>query len=1738
MGRDEGRGQKAEGFVASPRKTFAPTGRAESPRHPRRPLRRITAAGVALIGGLSALILSGVSVPGTNPAAAGAAVPLVSNQSFTSPGTYTVTLPNYPVTIAARAVGGSGASGGGSSSPGGNAGIVDDPNMTLNPGTELNVFVGAQGNNGSDHGDCAGGGGGGGNEVGSGGGQGGQCSYVEDMSDSTYLLIAAGGGGSGGEGGGGGAGAGGGTGGASTNGSAYAGGFGGQSAGAGGGGAGSQEASPANGGGGSSAGTASDAGGGGGGGGGAGAGNGGGNNFEGGGGGAGGNSYGADGGIGFGTASNSGNGSVSITMSAGTVDLTAPGTSTGVPGETQIDVPADASAVTVLEEGTDGQGSGGGAAGLVMETLPISAGSLVTPGGAIDNETNCGGGSGGNGFNGFFGSGSNGSSGGACDFVRFVSADDGAPQLVGVAGGGGGAGGQFSGVSGGSGGAMGRSGELSPLTTGSVGAGGVDDCDVGVIPQGGGNGTNGSSGSGAGGGGGGGGGGGCSPGGGGDGGNNAGGSGGGGGSNYISKSSGTYGYSDVAAYTPDTVSYAEVEFIVGVPPVITTADSTVFTAGAANSFTIGEPGFDSDPPATLSESGTLPQNVTFTDNSDASATLSGNPPASAAGTYSLTVTSASALTSVSQTFTLTVQAPPSITSADTAAFTVQQAGAFTVTTSGYPAAAVSETGALPSGVTFTDNHNGTATLGGAPAPGSDGTYPLTLTASNTNLVTDTPQTATQSFTLTVSGQGTQAITFTSSAGTSQTSVGDDTYAPTATGGGSGNPVVFSIDSGSSSICSITGGVVDFSHAGTCNIDANQAGDSDYLAAPQAVQSVTVGAGSPLITIVASGPSQPQPNTGFYVGAVVQAGTAVEGPVGLLGTPPASFQVDSASTDPGCAVSGQAVWGGDLNVLGLGDTSYSAEEVELNVPTSNSNDDIGTCIIDVNNFTTSSFGVAPQVQIVIDVKNSQSLVDLSGPPAVAGAGSTYTLVAISSANTLTQFYPTTFSLDGSSSGCTLTPLTGFEAQVTMQTAGDTCVVDANQPGDAFVFPAPQVQFTTAIKTPETVTLSAPSTGAVGSSVAVSATGSVASPSPTITVDNATSPSGACTVSNTSPSGAVTSATVTFVDLGTCVLDANQGAASASFAPAPQAQQTITIGTEAQTISFSAPPAGDVPGSTYAVSATSTSGATPTLSIDPASSGVCSLTSGTVTANNVGTCQIDASVPATGNYSAATGSQNFTVGPLTQTISFISTAPGAAVVNGDTYTPDATSTSGDTPSIVVDSSSTSVCAISSGVVSFQEGGTCTLDASLPALGNYGAGSASQTFTVSKATGSIQFTTGAPHGTIGGTYTPAANANSGAPVTFGIDAGSSGICSLAAGTVTFNHAGLCTIDASAPATAAYTAATATQDVGVGMTLGAVTFTSTPPSGDVIAGPTYAASATANSGGAITYASDTPAVCAVSGSTVSMLAAGTCTVRANAAATSDFTAATATQSFNVLTSRTAGEAVAATPDGTGYWVLDSNGDVTPYGSAAAYGSLLGHGLNAPPVGIASTPDGKGYWVVASDGGVFAYGDAGFFGSAGAIHLNQPIVHMAATSDGRGYWLVGRDGGIFAYGDAEFWGSAGSLRLNQPVVDMAPTPNGTGYWLVAADGGVFTYGSAPFEGSMGGVVLNRPISGMASTPSGDGYWLVARDGGVFSFGDAPFFGSLGSPMGHVEIGLLAAPDGDGYSIVADDGQSTHFGSG
>lgn len=99
---------------------------------------------------------------------------------------------------------------------------------------------------------------------------------------------------------------------------------------------------------------------------------------------------------------------------------------------------------------------------------------------------------------------------------------------------------------------------------------------------------------------------------------------------------------------------------------------------------------------------------------------------------------------------------PAISSPAGAAFQVGNAGGFTVIATGLPTPVLSATGTLPSGVSFIDNGDGTASISGTPVAGSNGSYPITIRASN-----GTSPDAEQGFMLTVrvppTDSGTSAV---------------------------------------------------------------------------------------------------------------------------------------------------------------------------------------------------------------------------------------------------------------------------------------------------------------------------------------------------------------------------------------------------------------------------------------------------------------------------------------------------------------------------------------------------------------------------------------------------------------------------------------------------------------------------------------------------------------------------------------------------------------------------------------------------------------------------------------------------------------------------------------------------------------------------------------------------------------------------------------------------------------------
>ena len=120
--------------------------------------------------------------------------------------------------------------------------------------------------------------------------------------------------------------------------------------------------------------------------------------------------------------------------------------------------------------------------------------------------------------------------------------------------------------------------------------------------------------------------------------------------------------------------------VTGTPPHITSAASATFTAGTLGTFTVAATG---TPTPALGKFGTLPGGVSFTDNGNGTATLTGT--ATTAGTFPITITAQNGITSNdTQNFILTVNAGPLVSIVlSPASQTITAGGSASFTATGY-----------------------------------------------------------------------------------------------------------------------------------------------------------------------------------------------------------------------------------------------------------------------------------------------------------------------------------------------------------------------------------------------------------------------------------------------------------------------------------------------------------------------------------------------------------------------------------------------------------------------------------------------------------------------------------------------------------------------------------------------------------------------------------------------------------------------------------------------------------------------------------------------------------------------------------------------------------------------------------------------------------------------------------------------------------------------------------------------
>ena len=436
-----------------------------------------------------------------------------------------------------------------------------------------------------------------------------------------------------------------------------------------------------------------------------------------------------------------------------------------------------------------------------------------------------------------------------------------------------------------------------------------------------------------------------------------------------------------------------------------------------------------------------------------------------------------------------------------------------------------------------------------------------------------------------------------------------------------------------------------------------------------------------------------------------------------------------------------------------------------------------------------------------------------------------------------------------------------ATVVPWTAG-LCVITASQDGNAEYQPAEPVTQRFAVeRAAQTISFTPPASATIDQSVTLSATASSWLP-----VTYSSSTPDVCKVSR---------ATVAATAAGTCIIVASQPG-DGQYAPADPVTGSIAVQKIPQTISF-IPPASATVDEPVTLTATASSGLPVTYSTSAPD--VCTVSGTTVTASQGGTCTITAFQPGDGKYLPATSvTQSFAVQKIPQTISFI---PPASATIDKPVTLTATASSELTVSFRSDTPD--VCTVSGTTVTASQAGTCTITASQPGDGRHApADPVTGSIVIQKIPQTISFIPPAS-ATIDKPVTLTATASSELTVSFRSD--TPDVCTVSGTTVTASQAGTCTITASQPGDGRHAPADpVTGSIAVQKIPQTISFT--PPK-DAEARQRIALSASATSKLAVSFTSDTPGACTISGSTLTPAKAGTCTITASQAGDDRYAAA-----------------------------------------------------------------------------------------------------------------------------------------------------------------------------------------------------------------------------------------------------------
>jgi hypothetical protein len=377
---------------------------------------------------------------------------------------------------------------------------------------------------------------------------------------------------------------------------------------------------------------------------------------------------------------------------------------------------------------------------------------------------------------------------------------------------------------------------------------------------------------------------------------------------------------------------------------------------------------------------------------------------------------------------------------------------------------------------------------------------------------------------------------------------------------------------------------------------------------------------------------------------------------------------------------------------------------------------------------------------------------------------------------------------------------------------------------------------------------------------------------------------------------TSGALSFLAVGTCTIEATQAADTTDGYLSATAQTNITVNSP-DIVTFLSPPTSAVTTTTTdAVVAVGTQGDAGAISYSSVTPSVCSVNSltGALSFAQFGNCIIEASqaADATDGYAAGSAETSITI-TIPDVVTF-SSPPTSAVTTTTTDTILAIGPLGDSGAISYSSITAAVCTVgaTSGTLTFTTFGNCIIEASQAAdtTDGYPSATVETNITVTEPDALAFVSPPTPRSAVTATTTDrvlAVGANGDHGV-LSYTSNSPAVCTVSSisGTLTYLTAGSCTIQATQAADAndGYAVTAATTRIAVTVTAAdIVTFVSPPKSAvTTTTTDTVLAAGAPGDNGAISYTSNTPAVCAVGvvSGRLSFVTFGNCIITATEAA------------------------------------------------------------------------------------------------------------------------------------------------------------------------------------------------------------------------------------------------------------------